>query len=71
MSVDLLDWIRNELAASQPAALEIVESVLRRARLTYGGDTVYVRTPRPEAISRRTVQRRQRATRSANCNRFD
>ena len=65
MSQDLLDWIRAELAASQPAALEAVEPVLHRARLTYGGDTVYVRTPRPEVVSRRTVQRRLRAERAA------
>ena len=29
---DIIDWIRAELA-SQPAALEAVEPVLRRARL--------------------------------------
>lgn len=64
MSQDLLDWIRAELIKAQPAVLEAVEPVLRRARLTYGGDTVYVRTPRPEVVSRRTVQRRLRAERA-------
>ena len=64
MPIDLLDWIKAELS-SQPEVLEVIEPVLRRARLTYGGDTVYVRTPRPEVVSRRTVQRRLRAERAA------
>lgn len=59
MNCDLLDWIRAELTASQPAALPMVESVLNQARQTFGGDRTYVRAPRPESISRRTLQRRQ------------
>jgi hypothetical protein len=62
MSRDLLDWIRNELAACQPAALDAVEPVLRRARLTYGGDRVYVRAPAGKP-SYRTMQRRQQIER--------
>ena len=64
MSQDLLDWIRAELAASQPASLEAVEPVLRRARLTYGGDTVYVRNRESTRPTRRTIQRREAAARS-------
>ena len=43
----------------------VVEPVLRRRRQAYGGDTVYVRAPSPEVVSRRTVQRRLRAERAA------
>ena len=64
MSHDLLDWIRTELQ-SQPAALALIDPVLNQARQTFGGDTVYVRTPRKEPLSRRTVQRRLRAERVA------
>ncbi len=63
MSQDLLDWIRAELAASQPAALEAVEPVLRRARLTYGGDTAHIKMPPREAVSARTIQRWTKAER--------
>ena len=64
MNCDLLDWIRAELAAHEPAALPLVESVLNHARQTFGGDTVYVRARSPEQrqqVSRRTLQRRCRA----------
>lgn len=65
MSRDLLDWIRAELAASQPAALPMVESVLNQARETWGGDTVYVRAPeRQRVVTRRTLQRRHQMERT-------
>ena len=60
MSHDLLDWIRAEVIARQPAALALIDPVLNRARQTFGGDTIYVRNPRKEPVSRRTVQRRLR-----------
>lgn len=59
---DILDWLRAELA-SQPAALEAVEPVLRRARLTYGGDTAHIKMPPREAVSARTIQRWTKAER--------
>lgn len=60
MSCDLLDWIRTELQ-SQPTVLPLVEPVLRQARQTFGGDRVYVRAPERQTVTRRTLQRRQRA----------
>ena len=65
MNRDLLDWIRTELAASQPAALPMVESVLAQARQTFGGETVYVRNRESTRPTRRTLQRHQAVTRRA------
>lgn len=62
MNCDLLDWIRTELAASQPAALPMVESVLNQARQTWGGDTVYLRRYRPAGPDTRTVAQRHNVT---------
>ncbi len=59
---DILDWLRGELAG-QPAALEAVDPVLRRARLTYGGAPAHIKMPPKEAVSRRTVQRLTKAER--------
>lgn len=65
MNCDLLDWIRTELAARQPAALAMVEPVLNQARETWGGDTVYVRAPeRQRVVTRRTQQRRHQMERA-------
>lgn len=63
-SPDILEFIRNALTADA-TTMQRLEPVLAQARQTYGGDTVYVRIPRPEVVSRRTVQRRLRAERAA------
>lgn len=56
---DILEYIRAALT-SDPHTLAQVEPVLRQARQTYGGETIYVRTPERSKISRRTIQRRMR-----------
>ena len=58
---DILEYIRAALA-DKPAALLDVEPVLRQARQTYGGETVYIRQRDPARPTRRTVQRRLRMT---------
>ena len=63
MSRDLLEWIRSELI-SQPAVLPLVEPVLNAARQTWGGETVYVRAPSRQTVTRRTLQRRQQVERA-------
>lgn len=62
-SPDILEFIRNALTADA-TTMQRLEPVLAQARQTYGGDTVYVRTPRPETVSRRTLQRRSRVARA-------
>ena len=59
---DIIDWLRAELA-SQPTALEAVDPVLRRARLTYGGGPAHIKMPPREAVSARTIQRWTKAER--------
>lgn len=57
---DILEYIRAALT-SDPHTLAQVEPVLRQARQTYGGDTVYIRARDPRATpTRRTIQRRMR-----------
>mgnify|MGYP001005790145 CR=1 FL=1 len=57
---DILEYIRAALA-DKPGALMDVEPVLRQARQTYGGDTVYIRARDPRTTpTRRTIQRRMR-----------
>lgn len=72
---DILDYIREQLA-SQPCALETIDPILRAARQTFGGDTVYIRQLRirdlspgsvrgiatRNQVSRRTAQRWKKAT---------
>lgn len=58
MSTDILTWIRDALS-QEPAILARVEPVLDRARQTYGGDTVYIRTTERQHVTRRTLQRRK------------
>ena len=40
---DLIDFIRDRLAAKQPDLLPIVDPVLAEARQEWGGDAVYVK----------------------------
>ncbi len=58
---DPIDWIRAELQR-QPAVLSVIEPVLTQARITYGGDRVYIRSPPRPVVSIRTLQRRNRVT---------
>lgn len=58
---DILDYIRAKLAA-QPHVLLQIDPVLSDARSMYGGDEVYIRKPIRQTVSRRTIQRRNRAT---------
>ncbi len=60
---DILDYIRDKLTA-QHVAQEAIVPVLEEARTIYGGDEVYIRKPPRMTVSRRTIQRRSRATKS-------
>lgn len=55
---DVLTWIRDALSQA-PEILASVEPVLARARQTYGGDTIYIRTTERQTVTRRTLQRRK------------
>ena len=57
---DILEFIRTALTAD-PATLQRLEPVIAQARQTFGGDRVYVRAPERQTVTRRTLQRRQRA----------
>lgn len=59
--IDILDYIRAKLT-TRPLTPEAVESALSEARQTYGGDMPYVRKPPKQNVSRRTIQRRTKAT---------
>ncbi len=58
---DILDYIRCRLEARN-VAQEAIVPALNEARQIYGGDEVYIRKPPRAAVSRRTIQRRSRAT---------
>lgn len=55
---DVLSWIRQALSQN-PAILASVEPVLDRARQTYGGETVYIRTTERQQVTRRARQQRK------------
>lgn len=57
---DILEYIRNALTADS-TTLQRLEPVLAQARQTFGGETVYVRAPERQTVTRRTLQRRWRA----------
>lgn len=58
---DILDYIRDRLSAQRPVQ-DAVVPVLEDARAIYGGDEVYIRKPPRATVSKRTIQRRLRAT---------
>lgn len=60
---DIIDYIRAKLA-TQPNILREIDPILGEARAAYGGDEVYIRKPIRQTVSRRTIQRRNRATNS-------
>ncbi len=60
---DILDYIRANLE-SRCIKQEAIVPILDEARAIYGGDEVYIRKPPRTVVSRRTIQRRSRATKS-------
>lgn len=56
---DILEYIRAAFA-DQPTTLMDLDPVLRQARHTYGGETVYIRAPERIKVTRRTTQNRQK-----------
>ena len=59
---DLLDAIYAALTQA-PTVLAQVEPILQQMRQTYGGDTVYIRTPARRPTTR-TLQRHRREYKS-------
>ncbi|MCB1779243.1 MAG: hypothetical protein KDJ34_03965 [Candidatus Competibacteraceae bacterium] len=62
MTGDILDYISAALTTPEPLTQDRVEQTIKKARQTFGGDTVYI-CSKPalhrEKVTRRTLQRRK------------
>lgn len=56
---DIIDYISAELTTSEPLTQKRVEQTIKKARQTFGGETVYIRMNPPVRVTRRTLQKRK------------
>lgn len=56
---DILEYIRAALITAEPLTITLVEQTIKDARRTYGGDTIYIRAPARDRVTRRTLQNRR------------
>ncbi|HCB15023.1 MAG TPA: hypothetical protein DEP36_15865 [Gammaproteobacteria bacterium] len=59
MTGDILDYISAALTTPEPMTQDRVEQTIKKARQTFGGETVYIRMKPPVRVTRRTLQKRK------------
>lgn len=60
---DILDLIREKLAARNPEIQSEIDPVILEVRRLYGGDSLYIKKLPKQVVCRRTLQRRKAAKR--------
>lgn len=60
---DILDLIREKLAARNPEIQAEIDPVILEVRRMYGGDSPYIKKLPKQFVCRRTLQRRRAANR--------
>lgn len=60
---DILDLIREKLAARNPEIQSEIDPVILEVRRLYGGDSPYIKKLPKQVVCRRTLQRRRAANR--------
>jgi hypothetical protein len=56
---DILDLIREKLAAQNPEIQSDIDPVILEVRRLYGGDSPYIKKLPKQVVCRRTLQRRK------------